>query len=392
MADSQCANPAYALEVEEMILEYLLYTTTKAHLHDFRSRVRPANEGLGRNADGAATLVRVFDQFLELFKANHPEYDFSPDTNLSIKLLQFVVLFTHRRSSEALSPSSRDQLKLSSKQNSVIRMKWWDTRRSSGGERSQEDRIIESWRHFFVNPARTENEQKAASPRNLHAQGANFMPLFELLPHCLDLSADMAATLGQDVTEQWMVLAAEFMLQSAWEKHVYLDAESDEEPLKVAFAWGHWGRGELENALLTADASSEAKNSEERVDAMFRGENKSLEDAVGQESPSWSDIKHEYLSAFGAPPTGREGAYQVRRWQIQRLKEIAERFPMNAFEDKILDYLEGLWKLRRKPLLVQIEQGKIEGLTEEDFKVFMTNVFPKGSGTQEIGQGGKWWD
>jgi hypothetical protein len=393
MADNRCADPEYSLDVDEMILEYLLYNTTKAHLHDFRSRQRPGSDSRGRSTNSAATLLQVFDHFLELFKINHPQYDFSPSTDFCLKLLQFAVLFTCRKSPQALSPSSRDQLKQAIKQNSVIRSKWWDTRRLPDGRSSQEDRIMDRWRGFFTLPACAENGEETTLAGNLHAEVAKFIPLLELLPRFLDLSADMAANLGQDVTKQWMELAAEFMLQSAWEKHVYLDADSNEEPLKVAFGWGRWeGEEELENALISADSSAEVKAAEVRVNAMFSTSEESPEEDARQEIPEWSKIKPEYLSAFGIPPDGSGGGKEAQRVQVKQLRKIADRFPIKVFDGKIVDYLEGLWKLGRKPLLVEIEEGKMEGLTKEQFGEFMKNVFPEGSGSQEIGQGGKWWN
>ena len=393
MADSRCANPDYALDVDEMMLEYLLYSTTKAHLYNFRSRETPGGDGRVDDAeDNAATLLQAFDQFLAMFRAIHPEYHFPPDVDFSIKLLQFVVLYTNRKSPRALSSSSRDQLKLSSQQNSFVRKMWWESHRLVRGESSPEESIIESWRGFFATSASSETGETAASTNERHTEVAKFILLLDLLPQFLDLSANMAATLGQDVNEQWMLLAAEFMLQSAWEKHVYLDAERNEEPLKVAFGWDRWDYEKLENTLLTTGASSEVKGLEVRVDGMFRGGDRYLEEAVGHESSSWSNIKLDYLSAFGRSPNGTEGVHQAQRWQVKRLKAIAERFPMKAFDSKIVDYIEGLWELGRKPLLVQIEQGKVEGLNEEEFKEFMRNVFPKGSGNQEVGRAGQWWN
>jgi hypothetical protein len=392
MTDNKCANPEYSLEVDEMIMEYLLYNTTKAHLHNFGSRQRPEDDNHGLSAESAATLLQVFDQFLQLFKLNHVSYDFSPDTEFSIKLLQFVVLFTHRKSPEVLSPSAREQLKQLSKQNAVIRIKRWDTSCSNHGPSSAEERIFDSWRDFFALPGSAVSREQTDLPGNIHAEEADFISLLDLLPKFLDLSADMAANLGQDVTEQWMFLAAEFMLQSAWEKYVYLDADPNEQPLIIAFGWGRWDRGEeLDNALTRADVSEEVKAMEVRVDAMFSTSDESSGEATGQEIPEWTKIRLEHLSTFGNLPQGMEAGKHAQRWQVKQLRKIADLFPAEVFDGKVMDYLEGLWKLGRKPLLVQIEQGKIEGLTKEDFDGFMQNVFPKGPGSQEIGQSGKWW-
>lgn len=393
MADTRCAHADYALDVDEMMLEYFLYNATKEHLHDFRSCGAGANGSRSASMENAATLLQVFDQFLELFKLNHPRYELSPDTGFSIKLLQFVVLFTHRRSPEALSSSSRARIRQSSRQNSTIRAQWWDKHRRSEKHGVKEEGILESWHDLLPVLTCAQSGQKTAVSSSQDVQANISIFLLELLPAFLDLSANMATSLGQDVTAKWMVLAAEFMLQSAWEKYVDRDTETKEDPLKSAFGWGRWdGAEELEKALLSADASLDVQAAELRINTMFTRSEESVDDVVvRQEIPEWTGIRLDYLSAFGTPAKGSEGSKQMQSWQVERLKEMAERFPLTAFDGKVIDYLEGLWELGRKPSLVQIEQGQVDGLAKEEFEEFMGNVFPQGSGTREIGQGGRWW-
>jgi hypothetical protein len=390
MADNRSANQEYALDVDKMILEYLLHNTIKAHLRDLRSRGEAGHGGYNQDIGTATRLLQVFDQYLELFKHNHPDYDFSPEIDFSIMLLQFVALFTQRHYPKWLSQSSRDKLKQSSAQYSAIRLDWWNSRHPPERQQSsREDDIVDSWRGFFTLPTGgTEKETTPASLDNLQAQASKFIPLLELLPSFLHLSAEMAANLGQDVTKQWMVLAAEFMLQSAWEKLVYLDAEDTKEPLKAAFGWGQRENvGELSDASTASNASAEVKAGDMRVARMFGNRDKSGEFVVAQE---WSKVKLEYLSAFGTSPDGsQEHPQHAQRWQVKQLREIKDRFPIEVFEGKIADYLEGLWKLGEKPLLVEIEQGKIEGWTKEEFEEFMGNVFPKGSGGSD--DAARWW-
>jgi hypothetical protein len=38
MTDTRRANPAYGAEVDEMIIEYMLYNTIKAHLDEVKAR------------------------------------------------------------------------------------------------------------------------------------------------------------------------------------------------------------------------------------------------------------------------------------------------------------------------------------------------------------------
>ena len=367
MADHRRANPAYALEVDEMILEYLLYKTTKAFLDAFRSYGAHHGNRDRLKAESAASLLQVFDLFLQLFKANHPNRDFLPELNFNIKLLEFTVLFTQRNAPQALSSSSRDQLRKTSQQNAAFRMKWWAKGRRDDQGSAAEDTIIGCWHDYFTLSPSTSTDLKAS----LQADAAKVISLIELLPLFLDLSADMAILLGQDVSEQWMRLAAEFMLQSAWENHAHLASEAGDEPLKIAFGWGQWDRREeLDDTMLSAVATA----AEVHVDALFRTFDRSPEEAAGQEILAWSKIKLEYLSAFGTTPAGVTNVHHGQRWQVKRLKEISERFPSVRFHSKMAEYIEDIWKLGRKPILVQIEEGRIEGLTEKDFEDLKENL------------------
>ena len=359
MADHRRAHPAYALEVDEMILEYLIYTTTKAHLH---------------GAENAASLLQIFDHFLQLFKTNHS--DSVSEFNLSIKLLEFAVLFTQRKDPQALSSSSRDQLKQSSKHSAAIRVQWWERGRPTNAFVAPENSIIHCWRNYFDLPPTILNN------RNVTTSGSQVISLIELLPRFLDLSASMAVLLDQEVSQKWMKLAAEFMLQSAWEEHVYLDSEGGDEPLKVAFGWGRWGQRELEDAIMSAGATPEEKRAEVQVDAMFQAFDGSPEEAA----VAWSKIRLEYLSAFGTTPPGVTDVHQGQRWQVKRLEEMSKRFPSLEFDDNIVAYIEDLWKLGRKPVLVQVEEGQIEGLGKKGFQELMEKVFPKEAGSQGLSE------
>ena len=68
MGDQRCANPAYAEDVDIMILEYLIHVTTKACIDDFLSKngkdrvVEPSGSVLTQihilNGEATATDIR----------------------------------------------------------------------------------------------------------------------------------------------------------------------------------------------------------------------------------------------------------------------------------------------------------------------------------------------
>ena len=367
MADPRYSNPAYTLDVDVMILDYLLYNTTKGHLDDFRSD--------STSSRSAASLIQVFDTFLCLFKHNHPEHRWPGGRDFSLKLLEFAVLFTGRKDPKSVPSFTMSQLKEAYQGSIPVRMHWWAHRPNhSFSSYVEENRIYDSWRSDHW------HDRTSEYAKQLQLRASSKILFAELLPHFLDLSASISLTIGQKVTEQWMHLAAEFMLQSAWEKHAYLDLLPGEESLEVAFAWG-W---QPQRCQMSGEGiSKEDMALEDRLNEMFEvGEEGEDGAVVVDESPAWARIRSSYLAMFDLP--GRDETMNLQltpKPQLQRLKDIAAQFPMDAFEAKVVDFLEGLWKLERKPLLAQVEEGMVDGLSPEEFEEFQGNVWPAGSGS-----------
>jgi hypothetical protein len=59
MADERCANPDYADDVDVMILEYLIYSTTRACIDDFRAR--SGSEAPVQPAQGLLTQLHILN-------------------------------------------------------------------------------------------------------------------------------------------------------------------------------------------------------------------------------------------------------------------------------------------------------------------------------------------
>ena len=60
MTDDRCANPAYQLEVDEMILDYLLYSITKALISEAKGP-RRLQRNEGQDEQNTATMLAIFD-------------------------------------------------------------------------------------------------------------------------------------------------------------------------------------------------------------------------------------------------------------------------------------------------------------------------------------------
>ena len=363
MSDERIANPTYSLDVDLMILEYLIHTTIKAQIEAAR-HVRSGSDKSEAWVLSATTLIHVFDTFIALFKHNHPQHDFTAEQDFSLRLLGFLIMFTDRKDLKLLSLNSIDELRLYQEATVNERTRSW--------ERVPGFRDYNAWLDLWKSGT-TLRETK-----RLKKQADQWVPLELLLPSFLELSADVASRLGQSINEQWMRLAGEFMLQSAWESFANNcgDQEETPEPLRLtfAFAWDAWDPEELRKMFgieLLADAA-EVLERQEKVSEMF-------EEADAE--PGWQTIRSEYLSAFevGAKDDSISPEFQSKRL-FRKLKEISDDYPMHAFEVKIIDFLDGLLKLEQKPLLLQIEEGAIEGMSAEQFAEFKRKVFaPQGS-------------
>lgn len=195
-----------------------------------------------------------------------------------------------------------------------------------------------------------------SAPSDSHPQEwlASRVPLLDMLPDFLVLSARTALLLGQTVSRQWMDLAASFMFQAALE-HYTTNAPSGLNELDIAFAWG-WVKG--------------GSSLQERYD-----DEVSSDDAIAA-----SDII-EINDAFCSP----DGDAQIDGWQATRLEykarflaigqkpwdehvdDLARRFTPHHFEQRLLDYLDSLFiQIQTRPILVQMEEGQVEGLSRSE--------------------------
>jgi hypothetical protein len=59
MGDERCANPGYTEDVDVMILEYLIYQTTKSCINDFTTR--RVGENSAQPSQGVLTQLHILD-------------------------------------------------------------------------------------------------------------------------------------------------------------------------------------------------------------------------------------------------------------------------------------------------------------------------------------------
>lgn len=100
------------------------------------------------------------------------------------------------------------------------------------------------------------------------------IPLLDVLPHFMTLSAAQNAMQETTITDIWMHLAAGFMAQAVIEQYLVYASKSHE-LLQEAFAWG-----------FDADCAAEEGSEEWQVNAMFWGEDGAV--------TGWDRIRDEY--------------------------------------------------------------------------------------------------
>ena len=235
---------------------------------------------------------------------------------------------------------------------SAWRDRWHRLEASTAAE--EEARILNLWTNF------------APDTTSLSSRGDQ-IPLEGILPRFLSLSAESSRQLGV-INEQWMDLATDFMLHTALDAYLRFQGAGDV-PLWAAFAWG-WlpsQQAEVMDQQEIQGAPSKTDDSEDLINDMFQADDSDEEREVDR----WQGMRLKKMSVFA--PLEDEDWHTTGRWE-NKLNDIAFYFPEAHFERKVLDYLESLWGLEAEPILVQIEQGRVDGMTDEEFQKFKTKV------------------
>ena len=300
--------------------------------------------------------------FLSIFKARHPSYKADPELNFRIKLLKLVTLFTQRLTQ---NPTTPPKVSLESLRASNLDRAWKWIKDSSNVPSSGfsvegfDDQLpipaeeLERNRGLVLQeldiPAEDEEKEEAF-------YGTSFcVSLLDILPLFIEVSASRNAMNASNLSEQWMNLAAELMLQACIEKYLAVGAQGTD-AIDEAFAWGY---EEPRTNIHSSD-----------VNDMFEDEE------YATEVEGWSQIKRSYLerlflSKEALIGIGGSDNSTVARPIVSHLETIAAEFPIATFETSILTFLARLSMSIPKPLLVQLESGRLDGMNEEETQDFL---------------------
>ncbi|KAL8656221.1 MAG: hypothetical protein Q9226_002734 [Calogaya cf. arnoldii] len=211
------ADPETQLEVDEAILDYLIYNAILSLLE-----LLGTNDISPRKEQNAHLLVQMVDSFLSVFRSLHTNHNAAPVIQLRLRLLQFAFVFVQHYHPFSANTS------LSTRASVTVKISMKSTSEDPDQERSQA------------------------------------MSLEQTLPLFLALSAAQNELQGSTITEIWMMLAAGYMAQAYIEQVVVYQ---NERPglLEEAF---HWGYDE--------DCHAEEASEERQINDMFGADGSSI--------------------------------------------------------------------------------------------------------------------
>jgi hypothetical protein len=413
------ANAQTSLEVDLLMLDYLTDCCIQASLH-CRARLSPLQRDAAFQAANEA--LHLVNDLLALFPERHPQHNLAthdPKLRFRLLLLKFTVLFTQRyrpsrgqNGEHCAAKPSKESLKKLREENTARARKWI----GSAERLPTNGRAVAAFEKCLPLPQRALNEgrekvleacgQPADSARHYGEteQGAvsaidhsdnedssygdpsTTLTLLDMLPLFMQVSAACHAFMpeGSPMTFQLMKLFNELALQSCLEQYLVLGA-SGTDCIDEAFAWRL--RDDLDDNDKHPGISSQEDDdslSTFEIENMLRtAEEEPDEDEDGNPVPKWS----KFLSAavdrlFPTSDAERIKGHGGDDVLHTHLHALSLRMPWADTDASILIFLSALASggdvgkssLLPRPVLAQLERGRLEGMTEDETRDFLENT------------------
>ncbi|KAF2000434.1 hypothetical protein P154DRAFT_576111 [Amniculicola lignicola CBS 123094] len=318
-------------DVDMSILDFLAFRATDL-VFQWRSSSNPYQ------SDMPIALCTMTSEWRTVLKHKYGGRRLNAQTAFRSRLLQFVLLFTHRLNHDETwtTEASLNDIRTQNRNRGVY---WQEHTPHSPALRQTFDTASQ---FPLSDGALAENRRELASALDMPPDRRRWVTdvegtpsLYCLLPLFIELTA-ARVTLGDFVpTEDWLHLAAQFMLQAVLEEYIRNGAFGPE-PFNTIFAFGCPG------ADLTGDEGSD-------VIAM----QKLFCDAMNphEQIHGWAKTKRQYINEL-LPQSPANTT-------VQAMEAAQERFPYVEFEAQILSFLRTLHDGLVKPDLVQVEDGRI---------------------------------
>ena len=283
------ADAAAQLEVDEAILEYLIYKATKTLVRDFQ-KSRNSRNGAARKQKVVLQLdlvdcklrcpffirctLMALPAFLVMFRAMHPDHQGTPEVQLRLRLLRFTTLFTRRQSAEDLRSWTQNLQELRNSHQKKANAFKASLALPDLTEYLGPSKDLKCVKHEHVLGNGTPDR-----PKGRNASSLPVLSLLDTVPSFMALSAAKNAMQESKITDTWMRLAAGYMAQAVVEQYLDYGSQRDD-VMKEAFAWG-----------FDPDGAAEETNDDWMVNAMFLDEEAEFKD--------WGEIRDEHLRAVG---------------------------------------------------------------------------------------------
>ena len=372
---TECAQSETSLEVDHMILDYMAYQTIDAC---FASRVMKRQSDSSRSL---ASNLTMSNTFVSIFKSRHTTYQPDADLRLRIALLKLATLFTQRSTYNATTPP-RSALK-SLRATNQDRARSWignaDRIPSSLFDTTALDHDLPtSLKELERNRAHVLNGLDLPPEDEIH-EDAHYgtslcLSLLDLLPLFMQVSAVSNAMNNSSLTSFWMQLACEFMLQACLEQYLVFGAQGSD-AVDEAFAWGYKD-GEHDDANVDGEEAMSMDKNEE-INDMFENEVYSVE------VDGWASTKASYVSrlfpdasaSVDSPSSvlSSDEKPAIKAEIVDHLENLAAQHPIATFEALLLKFLAALSKSIPAPVLVQLQHGHLDGMSELETKEFLAD-------------------
>ncbi|KAF2738334.1 hypothetical protein EJ04DRAFT_486712 [Polyplosphaeria fusca] len=333
-------------DVDLTILDFLAFRATDL-VFQWRASSNP------HQSDGVPdALVTMTSEWRTVVKHKHTGRRLTEQPSFRSKLLQFLLLFTHRFNHDN-TWTSKESLNEIREQNRNRAWFWQQHTSHSPALRQSFDTFSE---FPLSDGALAENRNNLASALDIPLEKRRCVTdiegtpsLYCLLPLFVELTASRVAMGDFLPLTEWFDLAGQFMMQAVIEEYLRNGAFG-EEHFNSIFAFGCPGTNpnEDEGSDITA------------MRTLFCAEHNPHEQVQG-----WARIKRQYIDEL-LPKANTSGTY------LQSIADTSERFPYLSFEATLMDFLKYLHDDLVKPDLVQVEEGRItihgNELPEEDSK------------------------
>ncbi|KAF2704247.1 hypothetical protein K504DRAFT_494987 [Pleomassaria siparia CBS 279.74] len=318
-------------DVDLTILDFLAFKATNL-VFEWKS------SSSTHQSDLPSALVTLTAEWRVFLKHKHSGRRLNDQAAFRSRLLQFVLLFTHRMNHE----------------------KTWTTEDSLNEIRAQNKNRGSYWRQHTLHApalrqpfdvssefplsdgALAENRHELASALDMPLDRRRWVTdvagtpsLHCLLPLFVELTA-ARVNLGDWVASpEWLQLAAQFMTQAVLEEYLRNGAYG-EEAFNTVWAFGCPGTNVAEGDGTDVVAMRKLFCTETNPHEQIHG---------------WAKIRRQYISEL----LPQQGSVSF----LQAMERAQDRFPYVDFEDSMVSFLKHLHDGFVKPDLVQVEEGRI---------------------------------